>query len=205
MDQQQTMEGSVGLCQPSDAPATPTSVEVEQRIAHLQWARERGKEFHNSSLSRFSIPLVKAAAQVHGIPPADAKRYVQYYRAYSQGEFDEMLALFRAENFALRFTCFRVLVAVRDRAKRKELTTRAVQERRGSVELRTLKEETLGSSGTKGGRRPGVLKQSGEKLEGTVVRTIKKFARYVEMVLAAKTDLRPEFRCELQQILDALQ
>ena len=202
---QQHRDGSVSLLLPSEAPATPYSVELGQRIDHLQWARERGEDFYNIGFGRFSIPLVQAAARAHRIPLPDTKRYVQYYRAYSQEEFDEMLALFRAENFALLFSCFRVLVAVKDKSKRKDLLIRAVQERCGAERLRWLMEETLGNSGAKRGRRPQVLKLSGNELEKAVDREIKKIAGHANMIVTTKPDLRPEFRRKLQRILDALQ
>lgn len=179
--------------------------EVEKISTHLKWAHAMGKQLKELSLSRTSLPEVKKLAIANGIPPNDARRYIQFYLAYSEEELDELIALFREANFALRFTCFRVLIAVRDRLKRKELTIRAVQERCGAVELRSLKDETIGSSGTKGGRRPGILKLSGEKLEDTVLRKIKKIASHVEMVVTTIPDLRPEFRRKLQRILEALQ
>jgi len=191
--------------QTSKTPQESDADEVEKRIACLESDHKMGGEFVKLSLSRFSGPAVRELAKANGIPPNDARRRSQFYLAYSQEELDELFALFRREKFALRFPCFRVLIAVRDRLKRKELTIRAVQERCGAVELRLLKDETIGSSGTKGGRPPGMLKLSGEKLEGTVVRKIKKLAGHVAMVVTTKPDLRPEFRCKLQRILDALQ
>jgi hypothetical protein len=196
---------------PKDSRQTSTNLpefdadEVEKISTHLKWAHAMGKQLKELSLSRISLPEVKKLAIANGIPPNDARRYIQFYLAYSEEELDELIALFREANFALRFTCFRVLIAVRDKLKRKELTIRAVQERCGAVELRSLKNETIGSSGGKGGRRPGILKLSGEKLEDTVLRKIKKIASHVEMVVTTKPDLRPEFRRKLQGILNALQ
>ena len=205
MNEQQFRDGSVDLLLPSEAPANTNSVEFQERIARLQWARERGEEFHNIGFGRFSIPLVQAAARAHNITRMDAPRYANFYRAYSPQAFDELLALFRAENFAFLFTCFRVILAVKDKNQRAELTKRGVKERCGAEALRALMEETVGNSAPKHGRPPGMLKLSGEKLERTVERKKKKFAGHVEMVLAARQDLRPEFRCELQQMLNALQ
>lgn len=179
--------------------------EVEKISTHLKWAHAVGKQLKELSLSRVSLPEVKKLAIANGIPPNDARRYIQFYLAYSEEELDELIALFREANFALRFTCFRVLIAVRDKLKRKELTIRAVQERCGAVELRSLRDETIGSSGGKGGRRPRVLKLSGDELEKAVDREIKKIAGHADMIVATKPDLRPEFRCKLQKIRDLLQ
>ena len=191
--------------QTSKNPQESDADEVEKISTHLEWAHMMGGRFKGLSLSRLGVKEVKKLAIANGIPPNDARRYIQFYLAYSEEELDELIALFREANFALRFTCFRVLIAVRDKLKRKELTIRAVQERCGAVELRLLKDETIGSSGGKGGRRPRVLKLSGDELEKAVDREVKKIAGHADMIVATKPDLRPEFRCKLQKIRDLLQ
>ena len=205
MNEQQFRDGPKDSPQTSKKPPKPNSDKVEKTITRLQWAHMMGGMFKELSLSRFSLPEVRKLAIANGIPQNDAKRLIQLYNAYSPKELEELFALFREEGFALLLTCFRVLVAVKDKTKRKELTIRAVRERCGAVRLRWLMEETLGNSGTKGGRHPGIMELSGDDLEKAVDREVKKIAGRAEMIDATKPDLRPEFRCKLQRIRDLLQ
>lgn len=174
---------------------------VERVIAQLAYARDMGRKFVESSLSRRSVPIVRKMAADSGIPPGAVSAYRRFYLAYSAQEFEGLLDVCRKASYAISFNCFTVLGTVKDKTLRAKLTREAITGRYSAPRLRRIISEITGKQAAPGGRPPVFLKLSGELLEQAIELEIQKIVRYADMVVAMNQELRPEFQHRLKQVL----
>ena len=190
--------------QPARGGDSPQS-DVEKKIDAIKSCYQIGKQFLQYSKSAWGRGKILELAEEKKIPAGEIRKYVRFARQYKGEQLDELYGVFREHLSALTFTHFGILLGVKVESVRKDLTMQAVQGRLSAAGLRRLKERTVGSPKSNGGRRPDLLALDGKDLEEAVNREKEKFRRHLEQVIDRPRSLRADLRERYTTMLKHLQ
>ena len=183
----------------------PPCPEVEKGIKFIRKKYSIAGKLAESSLSRSGKRQARKLAKIWGIPEAEARRHVQFRQSFTKAELEELFEMFREACFVLSFTHFRIVLAIKDRALRRELIRQILEGRLGTVRARQLKDRLVNNPAPQGGRKSQLLVLDEEEVEWLLEQDEVRLCRKLRLVISQRPDMQPDRLRRLQQRLDRLQ